>query len=151
RADRAGRGLRGPRAERPRPEHAMTRDPLRHVKPAVRAIAAYTLAAREADVKINQNENPFDLPQSLKRRVMERAMTRAWSRYPEFDPKELVEALAKAAGWRADGILAGNGSNELIEALLLVTVGEGTRVVIPEPTFTLYKLLATILGGEVVR
>ena len=38
-------------------------------------------------------------------------------------------------------MLAGNGSNELIEALLLVTVGAGTRVVIPEPTFTLYALL----------
>jgi histidinol-phosphate aminotransferase len=129
----------------------VSRDPLRHVKPAVRQIAAYTLAARDAPVKINQNENPFDMPESLKRRVMDRALNRAWSRYPEFDPKELVEALAGASGWRADGILAGNGSNELIEALLLVTVGEGTRVVIPEPTFTLYALLTKILGGEVVR
>ena len=55
------------------------------------------------------------------------------------------------SGWRADGILAGNGSNELIEALLVVTVGAGTRVVIPEPTFTLYALLTTILGGEPMR
>jgi histidinol-phosphate aminotransferase len=30
----------------------------------------------------------------------------------------------------------------------MVTVEKGTRVVIPQPTFTLYKLLATILGGE---
>lgn len=129
----------------------MTRDPLRHVKPAVRSIAAYTLAAREAPVKINQNENPFDLPEGLKRRVMEQALSRSWSRYPEFDPKELVEALAAASGWRPDGVLAGNGSNELIEALLLVTVGEGTKVVIPEPTFTLYALLTKILGGTVVK
>ena len=48
-------------------------------------------------------------------------------------------------------MLAGNGSNELIEALLLVTVGPGTEVVIPEPTFTLYALLTSILGGEAVR
>jgi histidinol-phosphate aminotransferase len=126
-------------------------DPLRHVKPAVRAQKAYTLAAREAPVKINQNENPFDLPEALKRRVMERAMARSWSRYPDFDPRALVEKLAAFSGWRADGILAGNGSNELIEALLLVTVGPGTRVVIPEPTFTLYALLTGMLGGEVVR
>ncbi len=129
----------------------MSRDPLRHIKPVVRSIAAYTLAAREAPVKINQNENPFDLPEALKRRVMEMALSRSWSRYPEFDPKELVEALATASGWRADGVLAGNGSNELIEALLLVTVGEGTKVVIPEPTFTLYALLTRILGGDVVK
>ena len=33
----------------------------------------------------------------------------------------------------------------------MVTVGAGTRVVIPEPTFTLYALLTTILGGEATR
>jgi len=126
-------------------------DPLRHVKPSVRALAAYTLALREAPVKINQNENPWDLPEAVKRRVLERALARPWSRYPDFDPKELLEALARFAGWRADGILAGNGSNEAIEALLLVTVGPGTRVVIPEPTFTLYALMTTILGGEAIR
>jgi histidinol-phosphate aminotransferase len=126
-------------------------DPLRHVKPAVRQIRAYTLAAREAPVKINQNENPWDLPEAIKRRVLDKALVRPWARYPDFDPRELTEALARFAGWRADGTLAGNGSNELIEALLMVTVGPGTRVVIPEPTFTLYALLTQILGGEAVH
>jgi histidinol-phosphate aminotransferase len=124
---------------------------LRYVKPAVRGIAPYTLAAREAAVKINQNENPWDLPLAMKRRILDQALARSWSRYPTFDPKELLEKLAGFAGWRPDGILAGNGSNELIEALLLVTVGEGTRVVIPEPTFTLYALLSKVLGGDVTR
>jgi histidinol-phosphate aminotransferase len=126
-------------------------DPLRHVKPAVREIRPYTLAAREAPVKINQNENPWDLPEAVKRRVVDQALARPWARYPDFDPRELTEALARFSGWRADGILAGNGSNELIEALLVVTVAPGTRVVIPEPTFTLYALLTRILGGEAVR
>jgi histidinol-phosphate/aromatic aminotransferase/cobyric acid decarboxylase-like protein len=126
-------------------------DPLRHVKPAVRSLGAYTLAVRDAPVKINQNENPWDLPEAVKRRVLEKALARPWSRYPDFDPKELLEALARFSGWRSDGILAGNGSNEAIEALLMVTVGPGTKVVIPEPTFTLYALLTTILGGEPVR
>lgn len=129
----------------------MTMRPLRHIKPSVRSIAAYTLAAREAPVKINQNENPYDVPEGFKRRVLDRALSRPWSRYPEFDPKELVERLAEFSGWKPDGILAGNGSNELIEALLLVTVGPGTRVVIPEPTFTLYALLTKVLGGEAIR
>ncbi len=126
-------------------------DPLRHVKPAVRALAAYTLTLREAPVKINQNENPWELPEAVKRRVIERALARPWARYPDFDPKELLESLARHAGWRADGLLAGNGSNEMIAALLLVTVGSGTRVVIPEPTFTLYALMTKILGGEALR
>jgi histidinol-phosphate aminotransferase len=123
-------------------------DAVKHIKPAVRSTSAYTLAARRAPVKINQNENTYDLPEALKRRVLQQALERPWSRYPDFDPQELLEALAAFSGWRADGILAGNGSNELIEALLLVCVGPGTRVVVPEPTFTLYALLTRILGGE---
>jgi histidinol-phosphate aminotransferase len=126
-------------------------DPLRHVKPAVRALRAYTLAVRESRVKLDQNESPWDLPQAVKRRVMEKALARPWSRYPPFSPAPFLEKLAAHAGWRADGVLAGNGSNELIEALLLVTVGEGTRVVIPEPTFTLYALMTGILGGDALR
>ena len=62
-------------------------DPLRHVKPAVRALAAYTLVLREAPVKINQNENPWELPEAVKRRVVERTLARPWSRYPDFDPQ----------------------------------------------------------------
>jgi histidinol-phosphate aminotransferase len=47
-------------------------------------------------------------------------------------------------------VIVGNGSNELIEALLVVTIHTGARVVLPEPTFALYALLTRILGGEVV-
>jgi len=121
------------------------------VKPAVRAIRAYTLAARDARIKVNQNESPYDVSAETKRAVLEKALARPWSRYPPFDPRELTDALADFAGWRRDGVLAGNGSNELIEALLMVVVGQGTSVVIPEPTFTLYALLTGILGGQPVR
>jgi histidinol-phosphate/aromatic aminotransferase/cobyric acid decarboxylase-like protein len=126
-------------------------DPLRHVKPAVRELAAYSVALPKAPVKLNQNENAWDLPEAAKRRVVEKALSRPWSRYPDLDPSDLVEALARHARWRPDGILVGNGSNEAIEALLRVTVGAGTKVVVPEPTFTLYAHLARILGGEMVR
>ncbi len=129
----------------------MSANPLDFIKPAVLRAAAYTLEPHRAAVKINQNENPFDLPEPLKRRVLERAMQRSWNRYPDFAPAGLLAALARHTGWRADGILAGNGSNELIEAALRVTVGEGVRVVIPEPTFSLYALLTGLLGGEAVR
>ncbi len=103
-------------------------DTLRHVKPAVRSIGAYALAARQAPVKINQNENPYDLEERVKRQVLEAALARPWSRYPDFDPRQLVERLARFSGWRPDGILVGNGSNEMIEALLLVALFEIDRL-----------------------
>lgn len=124
-------------------------DPLEKIKPAVRAITAYALAPYRASIKLNQNENPFDMPVEIKQEIARRLADRAWSRYPDFDPARLIERLAAFAGWKPEGTLAGNGSNELIQATLMVTVGAGTRVVICEPTFTLYRQIATVLGGEV--
>ena len=120
------------------------------IKPAVRAISAYTLAPVRASVKINQNENPFDMPATIKQEVERRLATRAWSRYPDFVPTRLLDALARHAGWKPEGTLAGNGSNELIQATLMVTVGPGARVLIAEPTFTLYRQIITVMGGEVI-
>ena len=126
------------------------RDPLDTIKPAVRELRAYTLAPETAAVKLNQNENPFDTPPRLKEESLRRLRARAWSRYPDFVPASLHERLAAFAGWTPAGVVAGNGSNELIQALLMVTVGEGRRVLLSEPTFMLYRQVATILGGEVV-
>jgi histidinol-phosphate aminotransferase len=124
--------------------------PLDIIKPAVRALRAYALSPHRAAVKINQNENPWDAPAEIKDEVLRRFAARQWSRYPEFVPVTLHEQLAKFAGWKTDGVIAGNGSNELIQAVLMVTVGPGKRVLISEPTFALYRQVATVLGGNVV-
>jgi histidinol-phosphate aminotransferase len=123
--------------------------PLDIIKPAVRALRAYTLSPHRASVKINQNENPWDAPAEIKDEVLRRFAARKWSRYPDFVPVSLNERLAEFAGWTADGVIAGNGSNELIQALLMVSTGPGKRVLISEPTFKLYRQVATVLGGEV--
>lgn len=124
--------------------------PIDIIKPAVRALRAYSLSPHRASVKINQNENPWDAPHEIKEEVLRRFGARAWSRYPDFVPVSLHEQLARFANWKPDGIIAGNGSNELIQAVLMVAVGPGKRVLISEPTFALYKQVATVLGGEVV-
>ena len=124
--------------------------PLDVIKPVVRALRAYTLSPYRASVKINQNENPWDAPVEIKDEVLRRFAARQWSRYPDFVPASLNEQLAKFAGWKADGVIAGNGSNELIQALLMVAVGPGKSVLISEPTFALYRQVATVLGGEVI-
>jgi len=119
------------------------------IKPAVRSLRAYSLTPHRAQVKINQNENPWDTPLAIREEVMQRFEARKWSRYPDFMPASLHEQLAEFAGLRPDHIIAGNGSNELIQAVLMVTIGSGKRVLISEPTFALYKQVATVLGGSV--
>ncbi len=120
------------------------------VKPGVRAQAGYTLRAPATRRKLNQNECPHDLPPELKRAVLDRAAAAAWQRYPEFVPARLLERLAAHYGWVPDGVVVGNGSNELIQATLSVVLGEGDAVVAPAPTFSLYRLLTGVLGGRFV-
>ena len=124
-------------------------DALNNIKPSVRAVRAYTLAPHRASVKLNQNENPWDAPARIKEEVLRRFAARKWSQYPDFVPASLNERLAAFAGWTRDGIIAGNGSNELIQALLMVTMEPGKRLLISVPTFLLYQQVATVLGGEV--
>jgi histidinol-phosphate aminotransferase len=123
---------------------------LQTIKPAVRNLRAYSLSPLRASVKINQNENPWDVPENVKAETLRRLDARPWSRYPEFVAASLQECLADFASWKADGVIAGNGSNELIQSLLMVTVNEAKRILISEPTFALYRQVATILGGDVV-
>jgi len=123
------------------------------IKAEVRAQTAYTLHAPPgspalAQRKLNQNESPFDAPDALKERVARVMRSEPWNRYPPFAPTDLLERLAARHGWLADGVLVGNGSNELIQATLAVTVGAATPVVTPVPTFPLYRLLASVYGGR---
>jgi histidinol-phosphate aminotransferase len=108
------------------------------------------LAAPPARRKLNQNESPFDFPLELKRQIVETVTSQPWQRYPEFAPAELRANLARYYGWIPEGILTGNGSNELIQATLSVTVGAEDVLVAPSPTFSLYRLLTSVNGGRYV-
>jgi len=124
--------------------------PLYGVKSQVLKVPAYTLRAHEAEIKLNQNENPFDFPEDLKEETFRRYKERQWSRYPDFVPDSLRQRLAEFAGWQKDGVLVGNGSNELLQASLMVLIKPRSRVAIPYPTFTVYRLISTVLGAKVV-
>lgn len=121
---------------------------LRLLKPSVRAQGAYTLAAPTARHKLNQNEAAEDLDPALKAEVLARVQRAPWHRYPEFTPRPLLERLAAHYGWDPDGILVGNGSNELIQAAMAVTLDRDHAVVAPSPTFSLYRLMASVLGAH---
>ncbi|MBA3532528.1 MAG: histidinol-phosphate transaminase [Ardenticatenales bacterium] len=123
--------------------------PLEQIKPQVRAMKPYTLTPHEVAHKMNQNENPLGFPEALKDEVLARMRQQDWARYPDFHSAELTEALARHIGLSPSQVIVGNGSNELIYSTLAVTVGPGDAVVIPVPTFSVYKLIATVLGATV--
>ena len=124
--------------------------PLDKIKPHVRAISAYTLDPLHASIKINQNENPFGMPAEIRAEILRRMNQQDWSRYPDFVPTALLEKLADYTGWRADGVMVGNGSNEMIQSVVNSIVEEGVRVILPEPTFSVYRQVITVMNGEII-
>lgn len=131
----------------------MTRPPsdlagaLAQIKSGVRSARGYDLQERPAARKLNQNENPFDWPPALKQALAARLVAEPWNRYPGFVPEDITQAIARRHEWEPAGVLVGNGSNELIQAVVAVTVREGDQVVAPSPTFSLYELSARVAGG----
>ena len=115
------------------------------------ALSEYNLKQYPCRIKLNQNENPYELPSVIKEEILQRFAAARWSRYPAFVPQEQIELLAAFTGHRSDGILIGNGSNDLLQLLIFSSLGRGTSVVISQPTFTLYKLLAQSLGATVLE
>ena len=68
----------------------------------VAAMTAYTLELHEAEVKLNQNESPFDYP--FKAEALERVAARPWNIYPDFESTTLRAALADAYGYEPGNI-----------------------------------------------
>ena len=114
----------------------------------IRTLKEYYLKPENIPVKLNQNENPLDWPQSIKNDVAEFVRKRHWNRYPNFIPEELKKALAEFSGLSPDNIIAGNGSNEMLLDLLISLTEPGGAVIICQPTFTLYQILIEGLGRK---
>jgi len=117
------------------------------VNQRIRLLKKYHLEPEIVDVKLNQNENPYDIPQEIKDDIIEFVKKRPFNRYPNFIPEELKKKLSEYTGVPAQGILVGNGSNEMLLLLLLSLSCENKDVVLCQPTFTVYSLLVKGLGA----
>ena len=122
-------------------------DPVSFVRPELRALPAYHLDLVPALHKLDQNEVPFDLPRRQKERVLAELARRDWARYPDFHSDRLRAALGALHGWPADGVLVGNGSNELLGLLCEAILPPGGEVLGCLPSFGLYPMFVRRAQG----
>ncbi|MFO1464749.1 MAG: histidinol-phosphate transaminase [bacterium] len=109
----------------------------------------YRLAAYPEAIKLNQNELPYDLSPDLKAELLGRLADLPLQRYPLPQPQALQERLATHLGVPASQVLLANGSNVLIQALILATSLRG-KVLVLEPTFSVYEIEAKLFGNKVI-
>ncbi|BAU47241.1 histidinol-phosphate aminotransferase [Sulfurifustis variabilis] len=117
------------------------------VRPEIRSLSAYHVPDASGLVKLDAMENPYAWPAELKAGWLDALGRVPVNRYPDPGARALKEQLRSALGVpEGAGLLLGNGSDELIQILLLALARPGACALAPEPTFVMYRMIATLVG-----
>lgn len=127
----------------------MSNSPLSLIKQQVRDSKIYMLPDIDYQIKANQNENPWDIPGSIKQEIARALLRRNWNRYPTLTAPEIRTSIAGSLGLIMEQVAVGNGSNEIMLAVMQMLLGTGRRLVTIEPTFSLYRHYGELLDSTV--
>jgi histidinol-phosphate aminotransferase len=116
----------------------------------VRALDGYHSPQVEVDNRLNTNESPYAPPPAFVERLAAALRTVDWNRYPDRGATELRAALGTFLNQPPARLLCGNGSNEVLQTLLLAYGGPGRRALMFEPTYALHAQIARGTATEVV-
>src|SRR3977135_674772 len=113
------------------------------IRPDIRALAAYHVPDSTGFVKLDAMENPYMLPDDLRRELGRRLADVAMNRYPV---PSYTTLKAKICGRRR--VPAGcvvvlvNGSDELMSIVWIACARPGAKVLAPVPGFVMYSMSA---------
>lgn len=123
----------------------------RLIRPDIQRLKAYHVPASAGLIKLDAMENPYPWPEELKAAWLQRLGTVGINRYPDPQATALKERLRVALGVPTGAeLLLGNGSDELIQILLMALAKPGAVVLAPVPTFVMYEMIATFVGMKFV-
>ena len=121
------------------------------VRPEIRALSAYAVAKAEGMVKLDAMENPHALPADVRARLSEALARVPINRYPDGAADAAKEALRRVFSIPAgQGLLLGNGSDELIQLITSALARPGATMLAPEPSFVMYRMNALYAGMRFV-
>ncbi|MGW4906769.1 histidinol-phosphate transaminase [Streptomyces sp. NPDC004270] len=124
------------------------------VRDELRGKSPYGAPQLDVAVRLNTNENPYQLPEPLVERIAERVReaARDLNRYPDRDAvqlrTELARYLTRTGGHplAVENVWAANGSNEVIQQLLQTFGGPGRTAIGFEPSYSMHSLIARGTG-----
>jgi histidinol-phosphate aminotransferase len=120
-------------------------------RPGLRQAEPYRSPQRPVPIRLNTNECPYPLPERFGRDLEATLRRLSLNRYPDWEATELRGLLSERAAWPVEGLILANGSNEIIQQLLLAYGGPGRRAVTFEPTYPLYSRLSWVTHTDVVH
>jgi len=121
------------------------------IRPAIRELAAYHVPEAEGLIKLDAMENPYAWPREMADAWLDVLRGVALNRYPDPAARALKhQLLADMQVPAGHDLLLGNGSDELIQMILMAISAAGRVVMAPEPGFVMYKMIATFLDLKYV-
>ena len=123
------------------------------VRATVREMSGYVPGeqpgAGERVVKLNTNENPYP-PSDRVLKAVQDIGEELLRRYPQPAADTFRAAAAKLHGVTPDMVIAGNGSDDVLTVATRTFIPPGGRIAHPEPTYSLYPVLARLQDAQSV-
>jgi len=116
----------------------------------LRALEGYHSAQVDVPVRLNTNESPYAPPDAFVERWLGALRSVDYNRYPDRSAVALQTRLAEFLGQPDSRLFCANGSNEVLQTLLLTYGGPGRSAAMFEPTYALHSHIARLTGTDVV-
>lgn len=117
----------------------------------IQDLHAYHVPDSAGYIKLDAMENPYPVPPALRGAVAEAVASAAINRYPDPAATALKDKIREVTGLpQGVDLLLGNGSDELIQLLALGLNKPGATLLSVEPSFVMYKMIATFTGMRYV-
>jgi histidinol-phosphate aminotransferase len=120
------------------------------IRPDLSRMEGYHSAQVDVDVRLNTNESPLSPPPEFARDLAAFVTSAAYNRYPDRSASELRAAIAALHGVSPAQIFPANGSNEVLQSLLLAFGGPERSALVFEPTYALHSHIPRITGTRVI-
>lgn len=121
------------------------------VREDISALSAYHVPDAAGCIKLDAMENPYQLPDALKQAWLARLHDADLNRYPDPSAKHLKQQLRKAMRVPPTAeLLLGNGSDEIIQMIIMALAKPGAVVMAPEPGFVMYKMISQFCNVKYV-
>ena len=111
------------------------------IRPEIRALNAYHVPPATDCIKLDAMENPYQWPESMVDEWLGLVRDVELNRYPDPSALMLKDSLRNSMSV-PDGaeILLGNGSDELIQMILMAVSGKNQTVLSVDPSFVMYDM-----------
>jgi histidinol-phosphate aminotransferase len=116
----------------------------------LRALEGYHSPQLDVPVRLNTNESPYAPPKEFVEAWVDALRVTPLNRYPDRAARELRTALAEQLHEPVERLFCANGSNEVLQTVLLTFGGAGRSAAVFEPTYALHSHIARITGTAVV-